>query len=320
MTRPFRVVTHKNWLAKGFTEKLTERVVKQDFGYDIDPSTAMDTIWWAPGAWVASAALAGVQLPLMSCGPYWLERLPMIYRGRGVKTMTVAESIRRAPVEGEWSAFVKLPEAKLDSFPATTHLRNRHWETTIGQYHLPNHALIQLQDPVNFQIEARFWVLRGKVVAESPYRIGSLIWGWDSFEHARDRLLKTKTYAVLRDFAMEVADEVVGPPGYVLDVGKTDRGQLLVVEANAAWSSGPYDGDPRGVFKAIEASHDFRGEHPEWAWRHNPVLDKARPLKIVGDDTCHWTDLPKDQCGCGETCPNCSRKRHDKTKEKCYLC
>lgn len=53
--RPFRIVTHRNWLAEAF--KPFGAV--QDFGFDIDPTTAGETLWWAPGAWVASAHKTG---------------------------------------------------------------------------------------------------------------------------------------------------------------------------------------------------------------------------------------------------------------------
>lgn len=277
MDRPFRVVTHKRWLA----EQFAPLGAVQDMGFDINPKTACETVWWAPGAWVASALAAGVNLPLLSCGPYWLENIPMDYRWRGVKTMTVAESIRLAPLGGEREVFVKLPEAKLDSFPATTHLRNKHWATTIGQYHLPPETLIQIQDPVTFTVEGRFWIAHGRVVAKSLYRVFDKVWGEEGFAEPWGDYAGTARD--LHALAQEVAAEVEGPPGYVLDVGITDKGQDLVVEANAAWSSGPYSGDPAGILEAIEAAHDFDCEYPQWRWQPNPVLYKARPLKVVAD-------------------------------------
>ena len=100
--RQFRVVTHKRWLAELFQPM--GAVI--DHGFDIDPATALDTIWWAPGAWVASAHLSGVQLPLLSCGPDWLANVPREYRGRDVRNVTIDE----IPHGKTGPTFAKLPE------------------------------------------------------------------------------------------------------------------------------------------------------------------------------------------------------------------
>lgn len=125
--RPFIVVTHKNWLA----EQFAPMGAKQSHGFDIDPDTALDAIWWAPGAWVAAACRAGVQLPLMSNGPYWLDELPPEYRRRYVFTgsMGYIRQLWDEDPDGGFDGryFVKLPEAKFDGFPARLHDFNRFW-------------------------------------------------------------------------------------------------------------------------------------------------------------------------------------------------
>ncbi|MCG7607061.1 ATP-grasp domain-containing protein [Mycobacterium sp. CnD-18-1] len=254
-----------------------------DHGFDIDPDTAMDTIWWAPGAWVASAHEAGIQLPLTSNGPHWLDELPPEYRGRYVFTgsMGYIRQLWDEDPDGGFDGryFVKLPEAKFDGFPARLHDYNRFWSATMGQYHLPDDVLVQIQEPVEFTTEARFWVAHGEVTTGSLYRIGDLIWGSDDWEDVAKPLSESNLFKALRSLAQEVALKVDAAPGYTLDIGMTDAGPV-VVEANAAWSSGPYDGDPEGIYQAVVASHDFEGKYPRWAWRHNPVFDRAAPLKL----------------------------------------
>lgn len=274
--RPFRVVTQKNWLAEQFAPMGAIR----DWGFDIDPVTAPETIWWAPGAWVASALKADVRLPLMSCGPRWLELLPTDWRGRLCSTRTVAQICDEDYSADSGEVFVKLPEAKLDVFPARTHILSRHFPTTIRQYQLPDDALIQVQNVVDFFVEARFWIAHKEIVAASYYRMDSEIWGgedWDDLAAIMKPVMKTD----MARLATEVARIMPAPPGYVLDCGVTRGGDVLVVEANAAWSSGPYDGDSAGIFEATKASHDFDGRYPEWAWNPNPALHKAGPLKVM---------------------------------------
>lgn len=269
--RQFRVVTHKRWLAELF--RPMGAVI--DHGFDIDPATALDTIWWAPGAWVASAHLSGVQLPLLSCGPDWLANVPREYRGRDVRNMTISEipSGKAAPT------FAKLPEVKHDGIPAQVY-GECYLRDTLEQYRLPAETIWQLQEPVRFTLEARFWVAHGAIVADSLYRIGNLIWGYNGFDRLAQRLDTSHTLGAMRYMAKEVAHVVDAAPGYTLDIGLAN-GQPLVIEANAAWSSGPYNGDPAGIFEAIKASHDFGGEYPQWAWTHSPVFNKARPLHLT---------------------------------------
>jgi len=271
--RQFRVVTHKRWLAELFQPM--GAVI--DHGFDIDPTTALDTIWWAPGAWVASAHLSGIQLPLLSCGPDWLVHLPQRYSGRRVENKVLAD-ITPGKLE---PTFAKLPEVKHDGVPARAY-GECYLRDTLAQYNLPAETVWQLQEPVDFRIEARFWIAHRKIVAESPYRIGTMIWGYNGFERAGQRLIKSRTYATMRDFIQTVLtdDGVDIAPGCTIDVGMTTDGPLIV-EANAAWSSGPYDGDPAGIHAAIVASHDFEGRYPQWTWRHSPVFDKARPLHLT---------------------------------------
>lgn len=277
--RQFRVVTHKNWLA----EQFAPMGAVQDHGFDIDPRWASQTIWWAPGAFVAAARKAGVHLPLMSCGPRWLGYLPTEWRGRVVTTRTVKQWMGDSyelggPVNS--NAFVKLPEAKLDNFPARIHLFNRHFPATLAQYNLPEDTLVQVQGVVDFVMEARFWIAHGEITTGSYYRAHNTVWGdeeWDDVVALMRPVLNSSMCAR----ASAIAKEMAGPPGYVLDCGVTNKGAVLVVEANAAWSSGPYDGDPAGIYEAIKASHDFDGKYPQWAWSPNPVLYGVQPLKVM---------------------------------------
>lgn len=268
--RPFRVVTHKNWLAAIFQPF----GAVQDFGFDIDPGTALSTYWWAPGAWVARASKAGVDLPVLSCGPYWLDRLPMPYVGRVVRTVPLSALTN----DSAGPVFLKLPEAKIDSCPARVYDTPRLADTW-RQFGFPETTLVQQQSVVDFTTEARFFIADGALTTGRPYRHRDWTWGTGTTPDlsVEMRILEQLATAVLGD------PEIARPPGFVLDVGLTSGGKALVIEANAAWSSNPYDADPAGVVAAIKASHDFHNLHSNWLWSHrtNPTWTTAAPLKVV---------------------------------------
>lgn len=252
-SRPFRVVTRKNWLADLF--KPFGAV--QDFGFDIDPNTALETHWWAPGAWVASVSKAGVDLPLLSCGPYWLEHLPRRYTGRDIRTVAQAD----LPNDSAHPLFLKLPEAKIDSCPARIYDTGQLADTW-RQFRFPDNTLVQQQSVMEFVTEARFFIAAGAITASSLYRHRDWLWGAEDTPHLQSEL------RTMDRFVRGVLDDpaVAYPPGFVLDVGIAQDGKVRVIEANAAWSSGPYDADPAGVYAAIKASHDHLDVHRKWRW------------------------------------------------------
>lgn len=259
VAREFRVVTHRRWV----TERFSSLGGVQDYGFPADRGTAdPDAVYWAPGAWVAGVAAAGVRLPLVSCGPRWLDRLPAKYRGRSVNTAPLREWHTRR-LAGR--VFVKLPEAKREDFLAQV-VDAEHLGEHLAQAPLAPDALVQVQGVREFHTEARFWVAHGSITAESLYRVGERWWGDDDFAADTETVAAQRCLRELRDVAGQVVADVDCPPGFTIDVGQTVDGDVLVVEANAAWSSGLYDGDPDGIFAAIEAAHDFDGVHPQWAW------------------------------------------------------
>lgn len=269
MSRPFRVVTHRNWIAEHFADF----GAVQDFGFDIDPETAEDTVWWAPGAWVARVWASGIRLPLTLCGPRWMENLGRHHSQRLIVVRRVDEVFDLLPSDREdknWH--VKLTEAKLDSFPAAVFPR-RYLATSLAQFHTPPETLLQLSEVVDFTRECRFWIAHGKITAHSWYLIDG--WLWDAEDFPADTPVPEEMFAA----AEAVLADTQCPPGFTLDMGYTSDGRILVVEANAAWSSSPYNGDPGGIVESIVASHDFTGAYRRWRWRPNPVYGVVQPIK-----------------------------------------
>lgn len=290
MARPFRVVTYKNWLVDDLRDAADSHPgissIIQDWGFDIDPRTSGETLWWAGGHWVASARAAGVRLPLLSCGPDWLKHLPWEYRRRRVD---VVELCHVTSLVWQWqkmhtwdgTLFLKLPEAKVDDiFPAHAfHEPLDRLADHLARTGLPSNTLIQVSEEIKFWAEARFFVSHKEIVAGGLYRLHDSIWGSPEFDEscpdAVDPMLK------MFHKARELVRWWPSAPGFTLDMGMTADGYPVVVEANASWSSGIYNCDPAGILESIISAHDFSRKYPEWSWNHNPVFDYVQPLKII---------------------------------------
>lgn len=274
MPRRFQVVTHRNWVARFFAPVSG----RQDFGMDIDPDEVANTVWWAPGHWVARAAASGVELPVLSAGADWLANLTRTAAGRaalGNRHVAVSEA---AGVPGlmdslGWErAHVKLPEVKDDRYPALVR-DTGDVVSDLASGKLGPNTLVQISEVVNLGDEARMFVARGEVTAASWYRRDG-VWHdepeWDS--------------GVLPDESLVGGVESLlaplsAPPGFVVDVSVNGDGAPVILEANASWSSNPYDCDPTGVFESIVASHDFDRAQRRWAF-DTAQYGRVAPLRL----------------------------------------
>lgn len=264
----FRVVTHRNWISEVF--KPVGGV--HDFGMDIDPTIVNDTVWWAPGHWAARAARAGVTLPLTSCGQMWMTKQPENLVQRRI-TVVRAEDVAR--VFDEWDAdelHVKFPEVKTDAFPAEVRERKLAL-SDCGR--LQPDQLIQISDALPFVNEARFFIANREVTAWSWYRLGEYWIGEPDFYAQR-----TPDQDTVLNFASEIARTAKAPNGYTIDIGTSTTGTPLLIEANAAWSSNPYDADITGVYASLVAAHDFDGTQSEWRF-NTEQYGTVAPLWVV---------------------------------------
>lgn len=278
---PIRVVTHRNWLARQFAPYGG----KQDFGVDIDPSTALNYVWWAPGEWVARAAMTGVNLPLVSCGAEWVESLGIPYEWLQRKVISVPAGQARdagESLKGD-TIFVKLPEAKTDVFPARLMFRD-HLGTALASPLLGSDTMVSLSEEIQFSCEARFFVAHGVVVASSWYRNGERQWAEEGFTVGSPSEL-----AAMEELAHSVAALPESPSGYTVDIGIVAGSPTTpaIVEFNAAWSSNPYDADMCGVVEAVRAANTHTLSPAEAArdlerWRFDPnaVPGVHRPLVV----------------------------------------
>lgn len=257
-----RVVTSANWLAEDFQRAGVIPVVR-DYGFDPPPGRAGDAIW-SPGAYVNRCLVTNRSLlpPLASPDHRFLDRVPQKFTRRLVVTRTVADW-RNAVDPGE--GFVKVPLMKQALFPAQIYASmadalaviDDHYQATSND--LVEQMLIQHSTVISFVREYRCFVADRKVTATSFYlevergADGTVTseTTWQSDNHdAGDALAEDAAV-----FAATVIHEMEHlPAGFTLDVGQLPDGTWAVVEANAAWSSNPYNADTAGAIVSILAS------------------------------------------------------------------
>ena len=109
-------------------------------------------------------------------------------------------------------------------------------------------APVLLSAAVEWSVEFRYFVLDGRVVAESPYL---------SFGRPGWRLFDPRRPTALPPGGRSVAEAVCGamrgelPPAFVVDVGLIEDRGWAVVEFNPVWSAGLLGADPRAVLPAL---------------------------------------------------------------------
>lgn len=272
MFTELRVVTSAAWLARDL-QAGTALPVVHDLGLDAPPDTS-GTAWWSGHPFIARLMVTpGVARPaLTSPGPGWLASVPTELVGRDVWACRLVDVYSQAAwVPRGRGVFAKPAEIKVGGVPASVYHGPAAFLAVAGRY-LAAESWVVLSEVVTFVAEYRCFIAHRRVVAASAYLVDGVVWdAWEDAAGAPD-----PSEAVV--FAQMVVDQVAGPAGWVLDVGRLEDGSWAVVEANAAWSANPYHSDPRGVVVAVLASQDG-SSGPGWEWASDPALSRhARPL------------------------------------------
>lgn len=114
---------------------------------------------------------------------------------------------------------------------------------TSGTYKLKPDMLVVVSAPKNIVCEWRYFVVGGKIVSGSIYRI-----------HNQLRSIREDDAAVLKE-AQAFADEWLPDSCCVMDLALLKDGQLKVIEFNCINASGFYANDVGAVFDALWAYH-----------------------------------------------------------------
>ncbi len=218
----------------------------------------------------AGLLAAGTDLDLVSAGPTLCDDLGEKWCGRTVHTGPW-ETMRDILLDGAGAGHIKLAEAKHFELPALWYARPADFAAAAARIGLPETSMVSYCDTrLDIRLEHRLFIADGQVAASSPY-----LWvDSDGSEHLFEPGFASRfdsTAAV--EFGQAAVDAMHScPPGWVLDVAELGNGDLVVLEANPAWSSGFYDADSSGVVRTVMAANS---SDPAWAWVPDPMLKKA---------------------------------------------
>lgn len=278
----FDVVTHSNWIVEEFKE-LDQYDVKQNFGFD---PPRKDAILWCPGEYAARLYVSGYELNLLSAGPRWLANLDWPWTKRRVWAGTAVDLYeqwdRLQTFKGPMHC--KLAEAKDDRVPAKVYKSWKDFCDLLNKERIPLESYIQISDPVDYRIEARFYVSNKDTRSACVYRIGEYFYDHPDFmtkgiAYGAESKLLSGFLTDSKRFLTDLLENVDVPPGVVIDVGKDSDGNLSVVEANAAWSSNLYGYNANAIIKSIVLANS--GD-TNWLWLPDASqLQKVRPFSNV---------------------------------------
>lgn len=255
--------------------------VIQDLGLGDLPENIDSTAWWCPQNYAARLLASGIDPFFQSQGYDFLNRAHDVLGLCRISTrFTWAGRLGDIPelARGFW----KPSEAKYESLPAHIYETTREFEAEAYEAGLSEDSFVQYSEPLSLTSEYRHFVAQGKVVASCLYMVTNnegVQRTWDTFTASERNLIDC---GESRSYAQIVVDALGDdqPDGWVLDMGFDAVGDVHIIEANAAWSSNPYECEPAGVIASVVAS---QGDHnSNFLWTPDALLAeraaKSRPL------------------------------------------
>jgi len=219
----------------------------------------------APGGLVAAASRTGARTDLCGPTPAWFVGIDPEVTGRRWDLLAVADALRLLESR---PAFVKLPDAKVRSFPARVHQTPRTLRDAVSTLRDASRVrLLVTTGLLAIESEYRVFTRGGSALTVSPYLVEGEPWG---------PLLRTHRASFHAEALAFVADVLSSlhpddvPPAAALDVARLADGHLVLLEANQAWAAGLYGCGPDEALAAVLTANDPRSAGPDGRWRWVP--------------------------------------------------
>lgn len=227
-----------------------------------DTSSYGQVSYWMAGGFAARLQRINLAKNLIAPGQNWLSEVsendPSL-TARSILTTTVDQ------IPTGQLLFAKPAEAKIESIPAGKYFGEDLLEI-FRNNQIPLDTLFQWTEtllPINH--EHRFFIADSIIYAGSPYLIDGVV-----YHSAIESSYYFEAERAAEIFVQVLKDSDLLPPALTLDVGRNeDSGEWLIVEANPAWSSGPYGAAPSGILKVLEraCNWDSKVDDEKWLWK-----------------------------------------------------
>jgi hypothetical protein len=228
-----------------------------------DVSTYGSHSYWMAGGFAARLQRAGLAMNLIAPGQHWLSEVSKLDE-KLTRRKIITTKITEIPLGIR--LFAKPAEAKIESIPAGEYFAEALLETCRNQ-NVPEDTLFQWTDTLlNLNHEHRFFVSDGHVRTGSPYLIDGQVYSSSMTESP----YLNDAYSAAEHFLRILEQNNQLPPALTLDVGRDeDSGEWLIIEANPAWSSGPYEADPSKILKVLERACSWNSDidDSKWLWK-----------------------------------------------------
>ena len=276
-----RIVTHARWMADDFKSADVLPIV-QDLALGDLPDKPSTTAWWCPQNYAARLLASGIDPFFQSQGHDFLSRSHMALGQQCDIALRETWAGRLDSLPDLPSGFCKPAEAKYELLPAMIYESVFAFVDAARVAGLTEDSLVQWSEPISLVSEFRHFVAHGQVVASALYMVTDPDGAqrtWDTFEGSEGVLASG---ALSKPYAQSVVDALGDdqPDGWVLDMGFDDDGGVHIIEANAAWSSNPYECDPTGVIESVLSSQG--DPDSKFLWTPDVLLSqraaKSRPL------------------------------------------
>lgn len=129
-----------------------------------------------------------------------------------------------------------------------------------GESIVPDHLLIDdliyVSEIVKFVDEVRCFVLDGEIMTSSLYRINGQVWDLTGLSPGDINFDNRIKDTPIPGYIKEICQNNILPKGVVIDFGRLENGDWVLIEFNEAYASGLYYCDPYLCFPVICASQE----------------------------------------------------------------
>lgn len=277
----FVVLSETYGIAAGFVSSRGDRDMFLSYTEQVpDVSDYNMHSYWTAGGYAARLHRIGLTKKFIAPGQNWMSE---VSKADGSLTQRFIATTTVDAIPGRKKIFAKPAEAKIDSIPAGFYLP-KDLRQICKQNDVPANTLFQwTAEILDLDHEHRFFVADGQILTGSPYLVHGI-----TYFPGQKSSRSSDAYEAAEKMIRRLSELDLLPPALTLDVAvdkNTDK--WLIVEANPAWSSGPYGADRGAMIRVLERACNWNADTDDsrWLWEPAEYLVKkaleAKEMRIV---------------------------------------